>query len=641
MESLNTSSTSDDSKKLSVLHQVVLEGDTVKASEYCKKIKTDNISIIDAFNDHGFTPLHIAIQNKNDELVELLLENGANPSKLTAEGDSPVVLAVKYNAVTILPKLIEENANLNLCDAQGNSALKIATDLNLQDIVEILTEHGAFIITQKNKDSENKGYNSNQTEDYLQQILLFLDKYIKDTKCKKSFTKFFNELLVCTHEYVQKNSFAVAELQKTLESKIIKIFNRLQNIANDTDKLEKKFALNMARKIISAFDDVAKMYLLSRGDNDTVLLMSKAESLIEEKVVNAQNQADLEPKNNIKTKISQNTIEEIKTSKDWYTGNNYKNFQDFLNINRSNNSNIRYLQFSEIVKEQILARNNNHDVELVDFITVRPHHPRSVTEVESILKLSQARLKEESAFYVNDDSLKQVEDFLLTIADRSDKEIQPSESAKIDKLLRPGKKEKIHIIVFPNTRYEELWADLSAEAFATGATIHSFNYQESVVHRNDLVYAGIAAVNKILDNGVCMDKLIIQGYGNGAVVAKEVRAQFEKRSVHLTGVDFNYESLQEVDHRYYCFSPQAKIDKECPTEIKNILMRILGYGKDVSYSDTSLLSDASTKISPFQLLNMFMKAHQKLLHQVSKYKNPTSLKERVDAIIGLTDKDLL
>jgi ankyrin len=56
-------------------------------------------------HDNGYTPLAYAAMKGNPQMVELLVENGANPSMATREGDTPVELALRMGHTEVADTL--------------------------------------------------------------------------------------------------------------------------------------------------------------------------------------------------------------------------------------------------------------------------------------------------------------------------------------------------------------------------------------------------------------------------------------------------------------------------------------------------------------------------------------------------------
>jgi hypothetical protein len=95
-----------------------------------------------------------------------------------------------------------------------------------------------------------------------------------------------------------------------------------------------------------------------------------------------------------------------------------------------------------------------------------------------------------------------------------------------------------HIVYLPgaNTYYQACFRDITTAAKETGATVHAFNFPgtgsstEKVSEANDLINAGIAVVNSLLEQGVSPDDIILQGDCYGAGIAMSVRKEFQSQS---------------------------------------------------------------------------------------------------------------
>ena len=56
---------------------------------------------VEAAQHGGYTPLHSAAANGNDELVTLLLDGGADPARLTDDGHTAAALATERGHVDL------------------------------------------------------------------------------------------------------------------------------------------------------------------------------------------------------------------------------------------------------------------------------------------------------------------------------------------------------------------------------------------------------------------------------------------------------------------------------------------------------------------------------------------------------------
>jgi len=82
-------------------------------------------------DDAGYTPLHIAIQERHVSIIELLLKSGANPNSTDKHGNGPLWTAA-MNArgdFTIVELLLKAGANPNHKNNYGRSPLDVATTI--------------------------------------------------------------------------------------------------------------------------------------------------------------------------------------------------------------------------------------------------------------------------------------------------------------------------------------------------------------------------------------------------------------------------------------------------------------------------------------------------------------------------------
>jgi len=79
------------------------------------------------------------------ELVEALIDNGANVNKANYAGETPLLLAVKLGCVEKVNLLLENGADPNIQDINGASCLHYAATLGLETIAASLLRNGAFL----------------------------------------------------------------------------------------------------------------------------------------------------------------------------------------------------------------------------------------------------------------------------------------------------------------------------------------------------------------------------------------------------------------------------------------------------------------------------------------------------------------
>ncbi|HCO96842.1 MAG TPA: hypothetical protein DIU00_23365 [Phycisphaerales bacterium] len=148
------------------LCEVLLFGDLEKAKVLIKSAGAD----VNIKNDTGQTPLDIALNQGNKEIIKLLLDNGAEYSSIhiavqagdrdqvkafldqgidvdvkNEQGSTALFLAVKGKHEDIVKLLVAKGADVDAKDKQGKTALFYAVEHNHKDIVELLIAKGADV----------------------------------------------------------------------------------------------------------------------------------------------------------------------------------------------------------------------------------------------------------------------------------------------------------------------------------------------------------------------------------------------------------------------------------------------------------------------------------------------------------------
>jgi ankyrin repeat protein len=97
------------------------------------------------------TPLIVAAQGGCKEIVEMLLEAGANIEHRNDQGETALISAAQEGHKEIVQMLLDAGANVNQENADGETALDLAVRLRQnKDLINLLLEYGAF--------SEAKGF---------------------------------------------------------------------------------------------------------------------------------------------------------------------------------------------------------------------------------------------------------------------------------------------------------------------------------------------------------------------------------------------------------------------------------------------------------------------------------------------------
>lgn len=99
--------------------------------------------LVNCRGQRGFTPLHTAADKDQTEMVELLIEHGAQINARSDAGDTPLHWAAydaRMNAATLL---LEKGADVDPRDKDGNTPLHLAAARGHVALTELLIAHGA------------------------------------------------------------------------------------------------------------------------------------------------------------------------------------------------------------------------------------------------------------------------------------------------------------------------------------------------------------------------------------------------------------------------------------------------------------------------------------------------------------------
>ena len=95
--------------------------------------------------DNGYSPLHIAVLKKQEELVKYLLDTGAYIDIPTDDGWTPIMSAVAADDIDFVKLLLDAGAEVVNVNRNGESSLWIALLLWNVDILTLLLNAGAYV----------------------------------------------------------------------------------------------------------------------------------------------------------------------------------------------------------------------------------------------------------------------------------------------------------------------------------------------------------------------------------------------------------------------------------------------------------------------------------------------------------------
>jgi ankyrin repeat protein len=100
---------------------------------------------INARDENGQTPLHIAVIQDSKEMAELLIEKGARIDAKDKLGKTPLYDAVDLRKLEVAKLLLGREADARVIMASGDTALHAAAAKGYKDMAELLLAHGSEI----------------------------------------------------------------------------------------------------------------------------------------------------------------------------------------------------------------------------------------------------------------------------------------------------------------------------------------------------------------------------------------------------------------------------------------------------------------------------------------------------------------
>ena len=129
-------------------HQSVLHSTT---SDRMLRLLLEHGAPVDGRNEDGVTYLQVAIENDDEEIVELLIERVANVNVTDEYGATPLM---QVESLDLMRLLIDRGANVNAADKEGQTALhRVVLEPGKFELAELLIAQGANVNAR-----DNEGY---------------------------------------------------------------------------------------------------------------------------------------------------------------------------------------------------------------------------------------------------------------------------------------------------------------------------------------------------------------------------------------------------------------------------------------------------------------------------------------------------
>lgn len=113
--------------------------------EAVKQLIGANPAVVHAVDMKGFTPLILAAYNEQAEIVDFLIQQGADVNTRDAAGNTALMGVCFKGYKEIAKKLIDDGADVNVRNSNGAPALTFAATFGHLQIAEWLLQKGADI----------------------------------------------------------------------------------------------------------------------------------------------------------------------------------------------------------------------------------------------------------------------------------------------------------------------------------------------------------------------------------------------------------------------------------------------------------------------------------------------------------------
>lgn len=119
--------------------------DTVKKELSDSRYNDNNNALLNHTNANDETALHIAVRNRSETIVKLLLDNRIEKDTKNIAGSTALHIATKNSDVAIVKMLVDAKCDINAVDENGATALVLAAKRGDKNLVEYFIEKGADV----------------------------------------------------------------------------------------------------------------------------------------------------------------------------------------------------------------------------------------------------------------------------------------------------------------------------------------------------------------------------------------------------------------------------------------------------------------------------------------------------------------
>ena len=107
--------------------------------------------VLGGTTDSKSTPLHVAVERRSHDTMEVLIGANADVNHMDSRGKSALHYACQNCDVIATRLLLCSGANAHLVDRKGTTPLQVASRFGHVDLVRVLLEHNAQIFQEKQR----------------------------------------------------------------------------------------------------------------------------------------------------------------------------------------------------------------------------------------------------------------------------------------------------------------------------------------------------------------------------------------------------------------------------------------------------------------------------------------------------------
>lgn len=621
------------SDNIELIENDLEENDLFDELKLINAINENNLSVIRSFLEKNLyidyvdneenTLIHLAVIKRNKKILHALLDHCINPNQLNSDHLTPLHIAVANKDIKIAKLLLKYGADPHIFDSRDRSPYALAEEIGFVEYIAFaekayemakkdlgIIDNEAFLkeLAEKTSDCENL-----KIEHCLEYIGELCDKhlFIPQKELKAELKKIKSEI-------------------KTLTAKLF------ENLGNDKNSSEIE-NLKFLRKFLSILNSVLIVKLNNANQQQVIQKLSKLENFLEEKIIKEKHSYTSASSNSSNNTKAKKTIEETKIQ----AKNQLLTLEEILIDKRRNADKYSPYNYLDFESQKVMCRQvYNDEMCFIDKLTIKTHYPINNQEIEAILYNLE-----------KDASKKQIEQARKFVKN-SKNILLLSQSKKFDEIIRAGKKNNAHLIYFCKNKdsYENNLDKLARLSFATGCTVHSFNYpginnsNGQVNEKRDMIYAGLATINQLLNDGINLNKIFLISDSESYSIIKNVAKQFLLRDMKVNRMGVIDTTIEHNNHRkfkptsirklllyYHPNSTELALHKATTKEEK--VME--SFNNKVFFSTSPKFFEGTTKSPSYiKLLKEYIEAAQQFLQDSDNYFHSRRGKENIEIIIG-------